>query len=143
MAASSTSTAIKEPTFEISDFNSPKEVENADAWIRLIAELIFLEKGTYSESPNAGVQIANYEFNDLMEGMSDLQTEIQTQCSTYLSDIPIGTLTVNSFYWEDKNQYVVQVLVGFIENAVRTYRAINITDEDKTLTYLIAKYDEK
>lgn len=143
MAASSTSTAIKEPTFEVSDFNSPKEVENADAWIRLIAELIFLEKGTYSDSPDAGVQISDYEFNELVEGKSHLQTEINSQCSQYLSDIPIGVLEVSSFYWEEKNQYVVQVLVGFVEGSVLTYRAIHITDEDKTLTYLISKYDEK
>lgn len=143
MAASSTSTAVKEPTFEISDYNSPKEVLNADAWVRLIASLIFLEKGTYSDSPDAGVHISQYEFNDLVEGKVDLRSEIQRQCNEYLTDIPIGVLDVQSVYWEEKDQYIVQVLIGFQEGSVTTFRAINITDNDDTLSYLIAKFDEK
>lgn len=143
MAASSTSTAIKEPTFEVSDYNTPKEIENADSWIKLIAALIFLEKGTYSDSPDAGVHIAKYEFNELVEGKSELESEIRQQCATYLSDIPIGVLEVASVYWEEKNQYIVRVLVGFREGSVLTYRSIDITDEDKILSYVISKFDEK
>ena len=143
MAASTTSTAIREPTFEISDFNTPKEIENADAWIKLIAALIFLEKGTYSDSPDAGVHIAMYEFNELVEGKTNLESEIRYQCANYLSDIPIGVLEVKSVYWEEKNQYIVRVLVGFKEGSVLTYRAIDITDEDKILSYIISKFDEK
>lgn len=143
MAASTTSTVVKEPTFEVGEFGSPKETVNADMWIRLICELIFLEKGTYNDEPNAGVHISMYKFEELMSGMSELESEIKMQCSHYLSDIPIGVLKLTSFYWEERNIYVLRVLVGFIEGSVVTYRAIDITEGDQILTYIISKYDEK
>ena len=143
MAASTTSTVVKEPTFEVGDFGAPKEMVNADMWIRLICELIFLEKGTYSDEPNAGVHISMYKFEELVSGMAELENEIRTQCSQYLSDVPIGVLKVTSYYWEERNIYVLRVLVGFKEGSVLTYRTIDITEGDQILTYIISKYDEK
>ena len=143
MAASTTSTVVKEPTFEVGDFGSPKETVNADMWIRLICELIFLEKGTYSDEPNAGVHISMYKFEELMSGMSELESEIRGQCAQYLADIPIGTLKLTAFYWEERNIHVIRILVGFVEGSVLTYRTIDITEGDQILTYIISKYDEK
>ena len=143
MAASTTSTVIKEPTFEVSDFGSPKELENADMWIRLICELVFLEKGTYSDEPDAGVHISTYKFSELTTGTAELENEIRKQCSIYLADIPIGMMKVTSFYWEERNIYILRILVGFKEGTVLTYRTIDISEGDQILTYIISKYDEK
>lgn len=143
MAASTTSTVVKEPTFEVGDFGSPKETVNADMWIRLICELVFLEKGTYSDEPDAGVHISMYKFEELIHGMAELESDIRMQCSRYLADIPIGILKLASFYWEERNIYVLRILVGFREGTVTTYRTIDITEGDQILNYIISKYDEK
>ena len=143
MAASTTSTVVKEPTFEVSNFESPREVDNADMWIKLICELIFLEKGTYSDEPDCGVHIAKYAYNDLIEDSSILESEIKLQVGSYLADIPIGTLSVKAYYWEERNIYILRVLVGFVEGSVITYRTIDINDENRTLSYIISKFDEK
>lgn len=143
MAASTTSKTPKEPSFEINNFNLPDERDNVDEWIELIRSLIFMEKGTYSDDPDCGVHIATYEFGDLVRDSGALQSEIERQCKAYLSDVPIGTLVVQSFYNEDRNIYVVKILVGFVEGSVKTQREIQISDEDGVLSSIIAKFDEK
>lgn len=137
------SSVVKEPTFTVSDFNSPKEVENADMWIELICQLIFMEKGTYSDSPDIGVDITKYEYTDVIRDASTIEMDIKDQINKYLSDIPIGVLTVKPYFWAERNIYVLRVLVGFIEGSVTITRAIDITDIDNTLSYIIRKYDEK
>lgn len=137
------SSVVKEPTFTVSDFNSPKEVENADMWIELICQLVFMEKGTYSDSPEIGVEISKYEFADLTKDASTLEMEIKDQIGMYLSDIPIGTLTVKPYYWAERNIYIIRILVGFMNGSVSIIRAIDITNEDNVLSYIIRKYDEK
>ena len=134
---------VKEPTFTVSDFNSPKEVENADMWIELICQLVFLEKGTYSDSPDIGVHITKYEFTDLIHDASVIELEIRDQITKYLSDIPIGMLTVKPYYWSERNIYVLRILVGFLQGSVTITRAIDITGEDNAISYIIRKYDEK
>lgn len=137
------SNVVKEPTFTVSDFNSPKEVENADMWIELICQLIFMEKGTYSDSPDIGVDISKYEYSDIIQDASKIEIAIRDQVNNYLSDIPIGVLTVKPFYWSERNIYVLRVLVGFMQGSVTITRTIDITSEDNTLSYIIRKYDEK
>lgn len=137
------SSVVKEPTFTVSDFNSPKEVENADMWIELICQLIFMEKGTYSDSPDIGVEITKYEYSDIIRDTSKIELEIRDQVNNYLSDIPIGVLTVKTYFWAERNIHVLRVLVGFIQGSVTITRAIDITNTDNVLSYIIRKYDEK
>ena len=137
------SVVVKEPTFTVSDFNSPKEVENADMWIELICQLIFLEKGTYSDSPDIGVDITKYEYSDIIRDTSKIELEIRDQINNYLSDIPIGVLTVKPYYWAERNIHVLRVIVGFIQGSVTVTRAIDITDMGNALSYIIRKYDDK
>ena len=137
------SSVIKEPTFTVSDFNTPKEIENADMWIELICQLVFMEKGTYSDSPDIGVDITKHEFNDIIRDTSVLELDIRDQITKYLSDIPIGVLTVKPYYWSERNIYVLRILVGFLQGSVTVTRAIDITDKDNVISYIIRKYDEK
>lgn len=143
MPASTTSKVLKEPTLDISDFNIPNEQNDVDMYIELITSLIFLEKGTYSEDPDCGVHIKKYEYADLIRDSRPLQDEIARQCNRYLPDIPIGNIEVTSFYWAERNIYVVQIQVSFIEGSLVTKRTISITSEDKVLTEVISKFDEK
>lgn len=143
MASSSTSKEIREPTLVVNNFNLPDEKSNVDEWIELIRSIIFLEKGTYSDEPNCGVDITTYEFRDLINGCDTLQSEIEYQCKAYLPDIPIGALNVTAEYLPENNVYVVKVSVYFKNDAISEGRTLQLTDEDGVISAIINKFNEK
>lgn len=143
MASSTTSKEIKEPTFIINSFNIPDEKSYVTEWIELIRSLVFLEKGTYSDEPNCGVDINTYEFRDLVNGCDALQSEIEYQCKAYLPDIPIGALNVIAEYIPENNVYVVKINVGFGKDSIKDIQTITLTDEDGVISAIIDKFNEK
>lgn len=143
MPAATTSTNVREPLLSINEFNVPDELENEEMWVKLMCGLIFLEKGTYSDEPNAGVEIVRYEYDDLIQGKIDIEEEIFDQCRTYLSDIPLVNVTVKPHYWEARGEYVVRILFYFAQDDQIYSRAVDLFKEDKILKYLIAKFDSK
>lgn len=79
-------------------FNKIAEKSGTEAWCNLITTLLFMKKGTYPSDPNMGCDIQQYEFNFLDDVISEIESNITDQVRTYLSDIPLDSVTVSKDY---------------------------------------------
>ena len=128
---------IKEPTFELNEFNEPLTVSGPDAWIRDVVSMALYEQGTFSEDPNAGAAM-NYELYNFSEDSVRIIENRMTQCcDIYLSDVPIKELNVATYYWEDMNTTVLVLSVTFeYERDLVSYAAY-ISLIDHQLRYVV------
>lgn len=84
----------KELQLGINSFDNPTELTGVKAWSQLMLQLIFLMPGTYPSMPEMGVGIENYQFEFIDDVVHTLSTSIMEQQRTYLSDIPLTSVTV-------------------------------------------------
>lgn len=84
----------KELQLGINSFDNPTELTGIKAWSQLMFQLIFLMPGTYPSMPEMGVGIENYQFDFIDDVVRTLNTSIIEQQRTYLSDIPLTSVTV-------------------------------------------------
>ena len=134
---------IREPIFAIDAYKNPWELEGADSWACLVCQIIFLEKNTYTHSPDMGIGLHNIKYVDLQKFTTELQSNIVNQTSIYLRDVPLTSVNVSHYYWEDKNVDVIIITLSFNEDGAIVTRAIYVTEADEILTYVINKFDSK
>jgi hypothetical protein len=84
----------KDTLFEISDFNVPKIISNADAWAEIILNLLFLENGTYSDAPALGLDLKNHSYMTSEDIISYVTSELSSQVSAYMPEIPLSNVSV-------------------------------------------------
>lgn len=132
----------REPTFAVSAFDTPLELEGADAWTTQICQLLFLEKGTYEHSPDLGIDITSHMYKDTAKYVYDVQKEINTQVNQYLGNIPFDGVDVSTYYWASKNTDIVQITLRFNVNGTIISRNAYVTKKDDVLTYIISKFNE-
>lgn len=131
------STIIREPTFDLDDFDQPKQIEAPLSWMYDIIYLAFYEKGTFHDSPDIGVNITTQYYDTIENTVSHLKKELTTQVSKYLSDIPVKEISVESHYWEEKDVNIVVINVTFSINNDLINAAAFVSLVDETLTYVI------
>lgn len=131
------STTIREPTFDLNDFDQPKEVEAPLSWMYDIIFLAFYEKGTFHDSPDIGVNITTQYYDTKENAVFNIKKELSTQVSRYLSDIPVREINVASHYWEEKGVDIIVITVTFsvMDELITAAAYISLVDE--TLTYVI------
>ena len=131
------STTIREPTFDLDDFDQPKEVEAPLSWMYDIIYLAFFEKGTFHNSPDIGVEITTQYYDTKENTVFNLKKELTTQVSKYLGDIPVKEINVASYYWDEKGVDIIVITVTFSVNNELITAAAYISLVDETLTYII------
>ena len=131
------STTIREPTFDLDDFDQPKKVEAPLSWMYDIIYLAFYEKGTFHDSPDIGVNITTQYYDTKENTVYNLKRELTTQVSQYLSDIPVKEINVESHYWEEKDVDIIVIDVTFSINNELIAAAAYVSLVDETLTYVI------
>lgn len=134
--------AKREPTFAVSAFETPLELEGPDAWTTQICQLLFLEKGTYEHTPDLGIEISSKMYHDTESYVYDLQREITNQVNMHLSSIPFSGVDVSTYYWASRNTDIVRIVVRFTVNGTTVTRSAYITKKDDVLTYIISKFNE-
>lgn len=128
---------IREPTFDLNDFDQPKELAPPVSWMTDIIYLLFYEKGTFHDTPDIGVDINSQSFDNVEYIVYYLKNEITNQVNVHLSNIPVREINVTSYFWQEKQVNVLVVTVTFsIDNELVTAAAY-ITLVDETLTYII------
>lgn len=132
----------REPTFAVSAFDTPLELEGADAWTTQICQLLFLEKGTYEHSPDLGIEIASNMYKDTEKYVYDVQREINNQVNLYLGNIPFDGVDVSTYYWASRNTDIVRITLRFNVNGTIISRNAYVTKKDDVLTYIISKFNE-
>lgn len=131
------STTIREPTFDLDDFDQPREVEAPLSWMYDIIYLAFFEKGTFHNSPDIGVEITTQYYDTKENTVFNLKKELTTQVSKYLGDIPVKEINVASYYWDEKGVDIIVITVTFSVNNELITAAAYVSLVDETLTYII------
>lgn len=127
----------REPTFELDDFNRPLEVEGADAWIRDVVAMAFYEPGTFAADPNLGVAVNTTSFEFMDDAVISIREKLTQACRVYLSDVPIESLVVSSYYWDELDTNVLAINVSFrYEQQLKSYAAY-ATVIDHQLRYIV------
>jgi len=106
----------KELILGLNSFNKPGEVIGKDAWIKLITYLMFMKKGSYPSCPTMGIGIQQYDYQFMDKVITDLQMDIQDQISTYLPDIPLESVSIDSS--EINGQMILLITLTFIDNGL-------------------------
>lgn len=85
-----------ELSLSVNNFDEPTELTGINAWVKLVTNLMFMQKGTYPTDPNAGCEIQQYEFEFIDDVIDTVRDSITEQVRTYLPDIPFESVTVRS-----------------------------------------------
>ena len=85
----------KEPCLTIDEYNKPRTITGREAIGTLIAHIIEIEPGTYSNKPELGVGIkSRYRYND-KESLKRLAQDIKDQINTYLPEFNAVDVTID------------------------------------------------
>lgn len=104
----------KELLLSINSFDRPAEAIGKNAWIKLITHLLFLIPGTYPSSPLLGIGIQQYEYSFMDETIAQLQSLILEQVRTYLPDVPLDSVVVDST--EVSGKKILLIIINFIDS---------------------------
>lgn len=102
----------KELSLSINSFNQPTELVGANAWAKLVTNLLFMKKGSYPTDPEMGCELQKYEFSYIDEVMDEIQEVISEQVRTYLPDIPLETVSVKKEFTQ-KGQPIMLIVLEF------------------------------
>lgn len=129
----------REPTFELNEFNQPLEVSGPDAWIRDIVSMALYEPGMFSENTSLGVYSQNELYSFATPAINTIYNNLHNACENYLKDIPIDTLNVSSYNWDEKNTTVLVISCTFTTTTGPTTYAAYISTIDTQLSYIISQ----
>lgn len=105
----------KELSLSINSFDQPTELVGVDAWAKLVANLLFMKKGSYPTDPEMGCELQQYEFSVIDEVTDEIQELITEQVRTYLPDIPLDTVSVKKDYMQG-GQPIMLIILEFSYN---------------------------
>lgn len=94
-------------------FSEPLELSGAKAWASLVANLIFMVPGTIPTDPEMGCYIQQYEFSFIDDVRDEIIQKITDQVRTYLPDIPLESVTINT-QESDTNDTIMTIILSFI-----------------------------
>jgi hypothetical protein len=120
----------KDTLFEISDFNVPKIISGADAWVSVILNLLFLENGTYSEAPELGLDLKSRTYMESTELVNFIDSELRAQVNSYMPEIPLSQVLVAAKPMENGDT-VLYITLSFKvgDNEVSKSAFVSLTDE--------------
>lgn len=113
----------RELTLGLNVFDNPTELIGKEAWTRLVVGLLFMRKGTYPSVPNMGIGIQDYEYEFMDTAILSLNVEIPAQVQTYLPDVPLTAVQVDSMEIEGREVLVI---------------GLTFTDDGKTSSSAVA-----
>lgn len=99
----------KELVLGLNVLNKPGERIGSNAWAQLILQLIFLKPGTYPSQPEMGIGIQDYDYEYLDVAIEKLNSIIQAQIAMYLPDVPVDTVSVSSFDYQERKIMMIQI----------------------------------
>lgn len=119
-------------------FDKPSEMIAKNAWPRLVLNLLFLRKGTYPSVPMMGIGLQDYEYEYLDAAVVRLQEEIEEQCQTYLPELPLTRIKVDST--EYQGQKILVIGITFTANNEMLNFAVAATVEKKIVDFAVTPW---
>lgn len=120
----------KDTLFEISDFNVPKIISGADAWVEIILNLLFLENGTYSDAPELGLDLKAHTYMESQELVNYVSNGITDQTENYMPQIPLTNVSVIAKPMDNGDTVLYITLSFSFDNNIVTKEAfVSLNDE--------------
>lgn len=108
-----------ELAFGLNTFNKPQEYTKTAAWARLITELCMHDRGNFPSNPEMGVGIKRYDFEKESD-RTRLLAAINEQVKTYLPDIPVQTIVLDTQESEAGSTILLIYITFNTENGLET-----------------------
>lgn len=119
-----------ELTFDFNDFNVPKVEERLHALTRLILNLLLTVPGTYPDTPDMGINIAQYQFEFLDKiTIQNIQRHVKQQIDTYIPNNNIEKLIVTKSTTHE-NVLIVGFSIVVDVSSLKTQNAFIMVDQD-------------
>lgn len=121
----------KELFFGLNDFDKPAYATGIAAWMSLIRQLLYTEKGSYPSCPDLGVGLQSYEFEFMDAAIRKIKDEILSQIHTYLPDIPIASVTLQERSFPDRADPILLIIFVFLVDGNYVSSAIAIDKQNR------------
>lgn len=128
-------------TFKLDNYMSPQKLTGADAWVHNIIDTLFIEKGTYSDTPNLGINMKSLKYLDAESLVSYLQNEIKSQCDMYLSDIPLDDIIIG-LQTRTNGEVIAVITLGFMTSNGKISRSALVSIKDDIIDFIVDKFDK-
>ena len=132
----------KDTLFEISDYNVPKIISDADAWVEIILNLLFLENGTYSDAPNLGLDLKNHTYMEASAMINYVSSELSAQVGMYMPGIPLTGVTVAVNNTAPDNT-ILYITLTFNIEGVSVNKSAFVTLNDEIVDAVVEDYYNK
>ena len=130
----------KDTLFEISDFNVPKIISGADAWVKLILNLLFLENGTYSDAPNLGLDLKAHTYMDSTALVNYVTTELDKQVNSYMPQIPLSKTVVTAKPM-DNGDTILYITLSFDIDGEEVSKSAFVSLNDEIVDEIVKKFE--
>lgn len=129
----------KDPIFEISDFNVPKILNDADAWVSVILNLLFLENGTYSDAPELGLDLKAHTYMEESEIITYVSEGLHNQVQSYMPEIPLTNIVVAVKTLSNGNP-VLYITLTFTINNTEIHKSAFVSLNDEIVDAIVDDY---
>lgn len=116
-----------ELSLNINNFDEPDKLSGPKAWVNLILTLIYMDKGTYPESPEMGIGIMDYDFQIVDEVIDELEEAINEQVRIYLPDVPFESASVEEYDLSNGDTALL-ISINLLTNDGETQTAVIAVD---------------
>lgn len=130
----------KDVLFQMSDYNVPLIVNGPDAWTHNILDLLFLEKGTFSDSPDMGLDLNSITYMDVDSTVDYITEELNRQVSVYMPDVPMTNLTVTTKPTAS-DETVLNILISFSLDYGNITKSAFVSLRDKVVDKIVDRFD--
>lgn len=130
----------KDVLFQMSDYNVPLIVNGPDAWVHNILDLLFLEKGTFSDSPDLGLDLNSITYMDVESTVNYVTEELNRQVSVYMPDVPMTNLTVTTKPTAS-DETVLNILISFSLDYGNITKSAFVSLRDKVVDKIVDRFD--
>lgn len=130
----------KDVLFQMSDYNVPLIVNGPDAWTHNILDILFLEKGTYSDSPELGVDLNSITYMDVDSTVSYVSSELNYQVRKYLPDLPVTNLVITTKP-TTTDDTVLNIQITFSLEYGNITKSAFVSLRDRVVDKIVDKFD--
>lgn len=127
-------------TFKLDNYMAPQKLTGADAWVHTIINLLFIEKGTYSDTPNLGINLKSLKYLDADSLVNYLQNELKEQCNLYLPNIPLNDILIG-LKTRANGEIIAIINLGFTTSKGTINKSALVSIKDDIIDYIVDRFD--
>lgn len=128
-------------TFKLDNYMAPQKLTGADAWVHNILDTLFIEKGTYSDTPNLGINLKSLRYMDADSLVNYLQNELKEQCNLYLPNIPLDDILIG-LQTRANGEIIAIITLGFSTSKGKITKSAIMSIKDDIIDFIVDNFDK-